>query len=55
MPRQLDHRDNKYFCSDCENCFGLCCVALSFTASSDFAFDKEEGVPCRNLQKENHC
>ncbi len=36
--------------ADCANCFGLCCVALPFTRSADFAFDKPAGVPCRNLQ-----
>lgn len=41
--------------ADCKNCFGLCCVALSFAASSDFAFDKQEGTPCRNLQADYRC
>lgn len=45
----------KYLSADCENCFGLCCVALSFTASSDFAFDKKEGIPCRNLLTDYRC
>ncbi|MCM2534154.1 pentapeptide repeat-containing protein [Neobacillus pocheonensis] len=45
----------KYLSADCENCFGLCCVALSFAASSDFAFDKGEGTPCRNLQTDYRC
>ncbi|MGG2198986.1 pentapeptide repeat-containing protein [Paenibacillus validus] len=41
--------------SDCENCFGLCCVALPYTKSADFAFNKEGGVPCRNLCPDNRC
>jgi uncharacterized protein YjbI with pentapeptide repeats len=41
--------------ADCENCFGLCCVALPYAKSADFAFDKEEGVPCRNLQTDFRC
>lgn len=41
--------------SDCENCFGLCCVALSFAASTEFAFDKDKGTPCRNLQSDFRC
>ncbi|WP_462406748.1 pentapeptide repeat-containing protein [Gracilibacillus sp. Marseille-QA3620] len=49
-----DH-NRKKFSADCGNCFGLCCVALSFAASSDFAFDKEEGTPCRNLQQDHRC
>lgn len=40
---------------DCENCFGLCCVALAFTASSDFANDKDAGQPCSNLQTDYRC
>lgn len=35
--------------ADCGRCFGLCCVALPFTESADFAFDKPAGEPCRHL------
>lgn len=41
--------------SDCENCFGLCCVALPFAASADFAKGKEGGSPCPNLQADFRC
>ncbi|MGM1049763.1 MAG: pentapeptide repeat-containing protein [Bacillota bacterium] len=41
--------------ADCENCFGLCCVALPYAASSDFATDKDAGQPCRNLQADFRC
>jgi uncharacterized protein YjbI with pentapeptide repeats len=41
--------------SDCENCFGLCCVALPFAASADFAIDKDAGQPCLNLQSDFRC
>lgn len=41
--------------ADCANCFGLCCVALPFTASTDFAFDKEAGAPCVNLLADHRC
>ncbi|ARF57393.1 pentapeptide repeat-containing protein [Streptomyces gilvosporeus] len=41
--------------SDCGSCFGLCCVALPFAASSDFAVDKEAGRPCRNLRADFRC
>ncbi|NYI05647.1 uncharacterized protein YjbI with pentapeptide repeats [Allostreptomyces psammosilenae] len=41
--------------ADCANCFGLCCVALPFTASADFAVDKEAGRPCGNLQADFRC
>jgi uncharacterized protein YjbI with pentapeptide repeats len=40
---------------DCANCFGLCCVALPFARSADFAVDKQAGTPCRNLQDDHRC
>ncbi|WP_209442579.1 pentapeptide repeat-containing protein [Streptomyces iakyrus] len=40
---------------DCERCFGLCCVALPFAASADFAVDKAAGSPCRNLREDHRC
>ncbi|MFC8513559.1 pentapeptide repeat-containing protein [Streptomyces sp. NPDC057257] len=40
---------------DCERCFGLCCVALPFTASADFALDKQAGKPCPNLRGDHRC
>ncbi|MCJ8013724.1 pentapeptide repeat-containing protein [Paenibacillus sp. KQZ6P-2] len=41
--------------ANCEQCFGLCCVALPYSASSDFAIDKEAGKPCGNLQADFRC
>jgi uncharacterized protein YjbI with pentapeptide repeats len=38
--------------SDCANCFALCCVGLTFTASQDFAIDKAAGDPCPHLDQE---
>ncbi|MFE2415907.1 pentapeptide repeat-containing protein [Streptomyces hokutonensis] len=40
---------------DCERCFGLCCVALPFTAATDFAIDKAAGTPCPNLLGDHRC
>lgn len=40
---------------DCENCFGLCCVALAFAASVDFAIDKDIGKACPNLEADFRC
>jgi uncharacterized protein YjbI with pentapeptide repeats len=40
---------------DCARCFGLCCVALPFTASADFARDKPAGTPCPNLLDDHRC
>ncbi|MCL6571542.1 MAG: pentapeptide repeat-containing protein [Bacillus sp. (in: Bacteria)] len=48
-------RNNHSLLADCENCFGLCCVALPFAASSDFALDKDAGTPCQNLQPDFRC
>lgn len=41
--------------ADCERCFGLCCVALPFAASADFAIDKAAGQPCPNLREDHRC
>ncbi len=41
--------------ADCENCFGLCCIALPYAKSADFAFDKDGGTPCSNLQSDYRC
>ncbi|MFF8594767.1 pentapeptide repeat-containing protein [Streptomyces sp. NPDC015220] len=40
---------------DCGSCFGLCCVALPFAASADFALDKPAGKPCPNLRDDHRC
>lgn len=41
--------------ADCKNCFGLCCVALPFAKTADFAFDKDGGTPCQNLRLDYRC
>jgi uncharacterized protein YjbI with pentapeptide repeats len=41
--------------ADCGSCFGLCCVALPFAASADFAIDKPAGQPCPNLRPDFGC
>ncbi|GAA3786890.1 pentapeptide repeat-containing protein [Streptomyces phyllanthi] len=41
--------------ADCARCFGLCCVALPFAASADFATDKAAGEPCANLREDFRC
>ncbi|GLX50200.1 hypothetical protein Shyhy01_31500 [Streptomyces hygroscopicus subsp. hygroscopicus] len=40
---------------DCGSCFGLCCVALPFAASADFALDKPAGRACPNLAADHRC
>ncbi|KAA0779280.1 pentapeptide repeat-containing protein [Bacillus sp. AR2-1] len=46
---------NDHLKANCEKCFGLCCVALPFAASVDFAVDKDGGKPCSNLQSDFKC
>jgi uncharacterized protein YjbI with pentapeptide repeats len=41
--------------ADCANCFGLCCVALTFARSADFAVNKPAGQPCSNLRPDFRC
>lgn len=41
--------------ADCARCVGLCCVALAFARSADFAFDKAAGDPCVNLEDDFRC
>nr|WP_225443495.1 pentapeptide repeat-containing protein [Lolliginicoccus lacisalsi] len=41
--------------ADCANCFGLCCVALPFARSADFAVSKPAGTPCSNLRSDFRC
>jgi len=40
---------------DCEKCFGLCCIALYFSATEGFPEDKMAGKPCINLQNDFRC
>ncbi|MEW9550201.1 pentapeptide repeat-containing protein [Nonomuraea sp. NPDC050783] len=54
MPRSDDLRELGLL-SDCADCFGLCCVALPFAASADFAADKAAGEPCGNLREDFRC
>ncbi|MFE1262981.1 pentapeptide repeat-containing protein [Streptomyces albogriseolus] len=41
--------------ADCSACFGLCCVALPFARSADFARDKPAGRPCGHLRDDFGC
>jgi uncharacterized protein YjbI with pentapeptide repeats len=41
--------------ADCSRCAALCCVALPFAASADFAVDKAAGTPCHHLQPDFRC
>ncbi|PSL41070.1 uncharacterized protein YjbI with pentapeptide repeats [Planomicrobium soli] len=48
-------RETHPYKADCTKCFGLCCVALPFAESADFAFTKLAGTPCHNLQENFLC
>lgn len=41
--------------ADCEKCFGLCCVALYFSAAEGFPVSKDAGKPCINLKYDFRC
>ncbi len=41
--------------ADCKSCFALCCVALAFSVSVDFAINKNAGQACPNLQRDFRC
>jgi hypothetical protein len=47
-PASLD-KSRRNLRAECEKCFGLCCVALCFSASEGFPIDKDAGHPCLNL------
>lgn len=51
------HEDkrNKELRVDCKKCFGLCCVALYFSASEGFPTNKDAGKSCINLQPDFAC
>ncbi|KAA9028451.1 pentapeptide repeat-containing protein [Niallia endozanthoxylica] len=55
LPHSLCDKSRDTLRADCANCFGLCCVALPFAASADFAVDKDSGTPCSNLQEDFRC
>lgn len=44
-----------YLKPDCKKCFGLCCVALYFSAQDGFPTDKKAGTPCPHLQADFRC
>lgn len=55
MSEHIPHSARPDLQADCGNCFGLCCVALPFARSADFAATKAAGTPCGNLQADFGC
>jgi uncharacterized protein YjbI with pentapeptide repeats len=49
------HAGTEQLRADCSRCFALCCVAPSFSASADFAIDKEAGTACPHLRGDFRC
>lgn len=45
----------KELSSDCQNCSGLCCVALCFRKSDGFPSNKPAGKPCEYLTLDFKC
>ncbi|MEU9301887.1 pentapeptide repeat-containing protein [Streptomyces sp. NPDC048269] len=54
-PAQPDLPDLPVLQADCANCFALCCVALPFARSNDFAVNKPAGTPCKSLREDFRC
>ena len=55
VPLQLTGRPDIELTADCSRCFALCCSALGFERSSDFAHDKPIGQACHNLADDFSC
>ncbi len=53
LPVTDGHREDLR--ADCSQCFGLCCVALPFAKTADFAIDKSYAEPCPNLNDDFRC
>lgn len=41
--------------ADCNSCLGLCCIAHSFSIGDEYSIDKQQYVPCPNLDKNYRC
>ncbi|MEU0225384.1 pentapeptide repeat-containing protein [Streptomyces sp. NPDC006284] len=55
MPERTPNAARPDLQADCGDCFGLCCVALPFSRSSDFPVNKSAGTPCGNLREDFRC
>jgi hypothetical protein len=55
VPLHLSGHPDIALTADCGNCFALCCSALGFERSTDFAHDKPAGQACRNLAPDFSC
>ncbi|WP_371264659.1 pentapeptide repeat-containing protein [Paenibacillus sp. CF384] len=55
LPNSLNDVSSDNLRANCDECFGLCCIALSFSASEGFPTDKKAGEPCINLKSNYRC
>ncbi|MFE2048217.1 pentapeptide repeat-containing protein [Streptomyces sp. NPDC059459] len=55
LPERIPNAAHPDLRADCGDCFGLCCVALPFSRSSDFPVNKSAGTPCGNLREDFRC
>lgn len=55
MKYTIDELYSKELKCHCENCFGLCCTALFFSACDGFPQNKDAGKPCINLKQDFTC
>jgi uncharacterized protein YjbI with pentapeptide repeats len=55
MTNIQEDKFNKELRVHCEKCFGLCCIALYFSASEGFPTNKDAGKPCINLKSDFTC
>ncbi|APF21403.1 pentapeptide repeats family protein (plasmid) [Clostridium butyricum] len=55
MKYTIDELYSKELKCNCENCFGLCCTALFFSACDGFPQNKDAGKPCINLKQDFTC
>ncbi|MGH3981309.1 MAG: pentapeptide repeat-containing protein [Pseudonocardiaceae bacterium] len=51
----LAHSGRLSLRADCARCFALCCVAPAFSASADFAINKDAGQACPHLRSDFRC
>lgn len=51
----INYSNKNHLKPQCEKCFGLCCVALYYSAQDGFPVDKAAGTPCPNLDADCRC
>lgn len=51
----MEHELYKALTINCDQCFGLCCVALCFSKLDGFPEDKAAGQPCKYLEQNHMC